>query len=240
MTKQKSRRQTPVLITEIDPKSPSAEAYRSLRTNIQFAGLDDPHRSLVITSSSAGEGKTTTAANFAIVCAQGGTRVCLIDADLRRPTIHRLFNLPNTHGLTTALLEDMPFVKFAHPTRVPNLSVLTSGAIAPNPAEMVGSKRMRELIQGGAADFDLLLFDTPPVISVSDGVALAAQCDGVILVIRVGTVPHTVIRRCAEQIEAVKGRILGVLLNSVNLKRDSYYYDYYRYYSAYYGDEKKR
>lgn len=228
------------LITESDPKSPAAEAYRSLRTNIQFAGLDQPHRSLVVTSASTGEGKTTTAANFGVVAAQGGSRVCVVDADLRRPALHRVFGLQNTRGLTTALLEDVPFAKFSQQTRTPNLSVLTSGPLAPNPAELVGSKRMRELIEAGTSDFDLLIFDTPPVISVSDGVALAAQCDGVILVVKVGGVPQAVIRRATEQIEAVKGHILGVLLNAVNLKRDSYYYDYYRYYHAYYGGDKKR
>ena len=226
------------LVTETDPKSPAAEAYRSLRTNIQFAGLDEPHRSLVITSSTAGEGKTTTVANFGIVAAQAGSRVCVIDADLRRPSLHRMFELPNAHGLTTALIEDQPFAKVAQSTRVANLAVLTSGPLPPNPAELVGSKRMRELIEGASADFDLLLFDTPPVISVADAVALAAQCDGVILVVRAGTVPHNVVKRASEMIQAVKGRILGVLLNSVNLVRDGYYYDYYRYYRAYYGAEK--
>ena len=230
----------PPLITESDPKSPASEAYRTLRTNIQFAGLDQPAKSIVITSASAGEGKTTTVANFGVVAAQAGTRVCAIDSDLRRPALHRIFGLQNTQGLTTALLEGLPFAKVAQPTRVPNLSVVTSGPLPPNPAELVGSKRMRELLEGAASDFDLVLLDTPPVISVSDGVSLAAQCDGVILIIRVGTIPHEVVRRAAEHIEAVKGRILGVLLNSVNLTRDGYYYDYYRYYHAYYGGDKKR
>jgi capsular exopolysaccharide synthesis family protein len=151
-----------------------------------------------------------------------------------------MFGLTNTQGLTTALVEGLPFAKVAQATRVPNLSVLTSGPLPPNPAELVGSKRMRELLEQATTDFDLLICDTPPVISVADGVALAAQCDGVILVVRVGTVPQDVIRRAAEQIQAVKGKIIGVLLNSVNLKRDGYYYDYYRYYRAYYGDDKKR
>lgn len=231
----------PVLITETEPRSPSAEAYRTLRTNIQFAGLDQPARSIVVTSASAGEGKTTTTANFGVVTAQGGTRVCLIDSDLRRPALHRLFNLTNTQGLTTALLGDVPVAKLAQPTRIANLSVLTSGPLPPNPAELVGSKRMRELLEGAVADFDLVICDTPPIISVADAVALSAQCDGVILVVKAATIPRTVVRRAAEQIEAVKGRILGVLLNTVNLRRDGYYYDdYYRYYSAYYGGDKKR
>ena len=226
------------LVAESAPKSVASEAYRTLRTNIQFAGLDQTCRTIVVTSSSAGEGKTTTVANFGVVSAQAGARVCIVDSDLRRPALHRLFELPNSRGLTTALLEGQSFAKIAQPTRVPNLSVLTSGPTPPNPAELVGSRRMRDLLDDALSTYDLVLCDTPPVISVSDGVALAAQCEGVILVVRVGAVPQEVVRRAAESIEAVKGRILGVLLNSVNLRRDGYYYDYYRYYHAYYGSDR--
>jgi capsular exopolysaccharide synthesis family protein len=231
----KAHRPLPGLITEADPRAPASEAYRTLRTNIQFASLDQPYRSIVVTSASRGEGKTTTAANFAVVCAQAGSRVCLVDADLRRPMLHRLFGLENGQGLTDAVLEGVPFARVARPTRVPHLSVIPSGALPPNPAELVGSRRMRELLTGAAADFDLVLLDSPPVVPVSDPVALAAQCDGVVLVVRASGIPHEVVRRAAEQIEAVKGRILGVVLNRVNLKRDGYYSDYYRYYRSYYG-----
>lgn len=230
------------LVAETDPKSPASEAYRTLRTNIQFAGLDEPCRTIVVTSASAGEGKTTTAANFAIAAAQNGSRVCLVDSDLRRPSLHRVFGLENARGLSTALIEGVSFSKMAQPTRVPNLVVVTSGPLPPNPAEMVGSRKMRESLEAAAEEFDLIICDTPPVISVADAVALAAQCDGVILVVRAATLPHDVIQRAQAQIEAVKGRILGVLLNHVNLSRDGYYSDYYRYYQAYYGgkDVKKR
>ncbi len=230
----------PPLIAETDPKSPASEAYRSLRTNIQFAGLDRPCRTIVITSSSAGEGKTTTVANFGVVAAQAGSRVCLVDSDLRRPALHRIFGLDNSRGLSTALVEAVPFAAVAQPTRIANLAVLTSGPLPPNPAEMVGSKRIRELLEVASSGFDLILCDSPPVSSVSDGIALAAQSDGVILVIRAGKIPQDVVRRAAEQIEAVKARILGVVLNGVDLRRDGYYYDYYRYYYAYYGGDKKR
>jgi capsular exopolysaccharide synthesis family protein len=227
------------LITEADPRSPASEAYRTLRTNIQFAGLDERCRSIVITSATAGEGKTTSAANFGVVSAQAGSRVCLIDSDLRRPALHRVFGCENVRGLTTALVEGLPLAEVAQPTRIPNLWLLTSGPLPPNPAEMVASKRMRELLEGAAAVFDLVVCDSPPVIAVSDGVNLSAQCDGVIMTVRVGMVSHEVVRRAIEQIEAVKGRILGVLLNSVNLSRDGYYYPYYRYYQSYNGHEKK-
>ena len=231
----------PRLITETDPKSPASEAYRALRTNIQFAGLDQPCRSIVVTSASAGEGKTTSVANFGVVSGQGGARVCLVDSDLRRPTLHRLFGMDNGRGLTTALVDGLPFADVAQPTRIPGLSLLPSGPLPPNPAELVGSNRMRERLEEAAGSaFDLVLCDSPPVIAVSDGVALAAQCDGVILTIRVGTVAHDVIRRAIEQIEAVKGKILGVVLNSVDLRRDGYYYSYYRYYQSYESGEQTR
>jgi len=229
----------PSLIAETEPRSPASEAYRTIRTNIQFAGLDQPCRNIVITSGTAGEGKTTSVANFGVVCAQAGSRVCLVDSDLRRPALHRLFGLPNTRGLTTALVEDLPFAEVAQPTHVPNLSLVPSGVLPPNPAELVGSRRMRELLEAARSTYDLVVCDSPPVIAVSDGVALAAQCDGVILVVRVGTVSHDVLRRVAEQIEAVKGKILGVLLNSVDLTRDGYYYSYYRYYQSYNGGDQK-
>ncbi len=228
----------PDLIAASDPRSAASEAYRTIRTNIQFAGLDQPCRTIVITSGTAGEGKTTSVANFGIVCAQAGSKVCLVDSDLRRPALHRLFDLENDRGLTTALVEELPVTEVARPTHVPNLWLLPSGVLPPNPAELVGSRRMRELLEAASSAFDLVVCDSPPVIAVSDGVALAAQCDGVILVVRAGTVSHEVLRRVTEQIEAVKGKILGVLLNSVDLSRDGYYYAYYRHYQAYDGDRK--
>ena len=228
------------LVAHIDPKSPAAEAYRTLRTSIQFAGLDHKCRSIVVTSSSPGEGKSTTVANFGVVMAQTGSRVCLIDSDLRRPTLHRIFSLGNSRGLTTALLDGLPFAEIAQPTTVANLSVLTSGPLPPNPAELVGSNRMREALEAVAAAFDMILLDSPPVVSVSDAVALATFVDGVVMVVQTGKVPHEVIRRATSQILAVKGRILGVVMNGVNLKRDGYYYDYYRYYNSYYSPGSKK
>jgi capsular exopolysaccharide synthesis family protein len=229
------------LISQSDPKSPAAEAYRALRTSIQFAHLDRPCRSILITSASAGEGKTTTAANFAVVAAQAGSRVCLVDADLRRPGLHRAFGLENTRGLTTALLEDFTLADVAQPTLVPTLQVVTSGPLPPNPAELSGSNRMRQLIEVGSSSFDLVILDSPPVIPVSDGIALSAHSEGVIMVVKVGTVPSEVVRRAVEQIESVKGRVLGVVLNRVNHRRDGdYYYDHYRYNNAYYGSNGRR
>jgi capsular exopolysaccharide synthesis family protein len=228
-----------ILIAETAPKSPAAEAYRTLRTNIQFAGLDRPCRTIVITSATPSEGKTTTAANFGVVCAQAGSRVCLVDADLRKPSLHRVFGMDNQRGLTTALLEGKTLADVAVPTRVPGLSVVVSGPLPPNHAELSASQRMRDLLETATRVFDLVLCDSPPVLSVSDAVALSAQCDGVILVVRVGSVSTAAVRRAAEQIDAVKGRILGVLLNGVNMRRDGYYAEYHGYYHAYYGADPK-
>jgi capsular exopolysaccharide synthesis family protein len=228
-----------MLIADTAPKSAAAEAYRTLRTNIQFAGLDRPCRTIVITSATPAEGKTTTASNFGVVCAQAGSRVCLVDADLRKPSLHRVFRMDNQRGLTTALLEGKTLADVAAPTNVSGLSVVVSGPLPPNHAELSASKRMHDLLEAAARDFDFVICDTPPVLSVSDAVALAAQCDGVILVVRVGGVSTGVVRRAAEQIDAVKGRILGVLLNRVDMRRDGYYAEYHRYYKAY-GDDAKR
>ncbi|HWN93123.1 MAG TPA: CpsD/CapB family tyrosine-protein kinase, partial [Verrucomicrobiae bacterium] len=124
------------LVTETAPKSAAAEAYRTLRTNIQFAGLDRPCKTIVITSATPAEGKTTTAANFAAVCAQSGSRVLLVDGDLRKPTLHRIFGLDNQRGLTTTMIEGKSLADVAIPTRVPNLSVVVSGPLPPNHAEL--------------------------------------------------------------------------------------------------------
>ena len=222
-------------ITDTRPRSGAAEAYRTLRTNVRFLNLTDAYRSLVFTSATAGEGKTTTASNFSVATAQSGARVCLIDADLRRPSLHRTFRLSNQSGLTTALIHRESAAALAQPTRVPNLFVLTSGALPPNPAELVASSRMRDLITDAQTAFDLVVLDTPPIISVGDPVAISAQCDGVIIVIRASQVPLEVIRRAIGQVAAVRARIIGVVLNRVNLRREGYYYKYYHYYQSYYS-----
>jgi capsular exopolysaccharide synthesis family protein len=239
MLRKRPKTDTIPLITEVDPKSVAAEAYRSLRTNIQFAELDRPCRSIVVTSASPGEGKTTTAANFAVTAAQIGTSVCLIDADLRRPALHRMFGLPNSAGLTTALVQGRPFAELASATRVPNLHVLSTGPLPANPAELVGSRRMRAFIEAAADKFELVVLDTPPILPASDAVALSAQCDGVILVVRAGSVPHEAVRHAVDQLHGVKARVLGVLLNRFDARKAGQYKDYYRYYRSYYGNGAK-
>jgi capsular exopolysaccharide synthesis family protein len=230
-----------LVVTQPDAKAPAREAFRTLMTNIQFAKVDRPCRSIVVTSAIPGEGKTTSVANFGAAAAETGARVLVVDSDLRRPTLHKVFGLDNARGLTTALVESLPFADLAQPTAVPNLALLPSGPHAPNPTTLVGSARMRELLEGAQAAFDLILCDSPPVLSVADSLALAARCEGVILVVAAGRITHEVLRRAIDQIEGVNGRILGAVLNRVNLRKNGYY-RYYKYYHAaqnYYSDGKR-
>jgi capsular exopolysaccharide synthesis family protein len=163
----------------------------------------------------------------------GGVKTLLVDSDLRRPTLHKLFGLPNTAGLSSILADQAPLDRGLHPTQLPNLSVLTSGPIPPNPAEMLASKRMHDTVAHLAGQYDTIFFDSPPVISVSDSMVLASLVDGVVLVVRAGAFPNEVVRNAKAQLESVRANFLGVVLNSVDLRRDGYYYRYY--YQYYYG-----
>ena len=229
----KNSSSSPTLILETDPKSVAAEAYRNLRTNLQFSKLDHGSRKLLITSATPGEGKTTTVANLGLAMAQAGERVCLIDSDLRQPSLHDLFGVSNGIGLTVALAEAKSVDQVVVPT-LPNLCLVPSGPLPPNPWELLGSNRMREFVETLAGQFDTLLFDSAPVLSVADTAALAALSDGVILVLKSGGAPRDLVRRAVEQIEAVKGKMIGVLLSQVDPRRDGYYYRYfYQYYGGY-------
>jgi protein-tyrosine kinase len=212
MAERRTERQA-ALVAHVDPESAAAEAYRTLRARLQLAHLDRACRSIVITSSSPGEGKSTTVANFGVVLAQSGSRVCLIDSDLRRPTLHRIFGLDNGRGLTTALREGLPFADVTQPTQVPNLWVLTSGPLPPNPGELVASSRMREALAVAVTGYDTTLLDSPPVISIADAIVLATFADGVVMVVQPDKVPQEVVRRATSEILAVKARILGVVMN---------------------------
>ena len=228
----KSQSSPLTLILETDPKSVAAEAYRTLRTNLQFSKLDQGSRKLLITSATPGEGKTTTVANLGLAMAQAGERVCLIDSDLRQPSLHNLFGVSNGIGLTVALAEAKSVEQVLVPTTMPNLYLVPSGPLPPNPWELLGSNRMREFVESLLARFDTLLFDSAPIMSVADTAALAALSDGVILVLKSGAAPRDLVRRAVEQIEAVKGKMIGVLLSQVDPRRDGYYY---RYFYQYYG-----
>jgi non-specific protein-tyrosine kinase len=220
------------------PKSLAAEAYRTLRTNLQFSSLDIPLRSLVVTSAVATEGKTTTAANLAVVMAQAGNRIVLVDGDLRRPSAHKLFDLPNRTGLTTALVEDPEALNgYLQESGIENLRVLTAGPIPPNPQELLGAQRMKELLRRLEEEADIVVIDTPPTLVVSDANVLAARASGVLMVVNTGKTRRAAVRQAVEGLRKVGANLLGCVLNMVTTRggRSAYYYSSY-YYSHYYGD----
>lgn len=210
------------LVALRDPRSPAAEAYRALRTNIQFSSLDKPLRTVLTTSTSPDEGKSTTVANLAITIAQSEQRVILVDCDLRRPTLHTLFGLSNEEGLTSLMLQEggrVPVQK----TEVPGLVVLTSGPLPPRPADILGSKRMEAVIAQLREHADIVLFDTPPVNAVTDAAVLATKVDGVLLVFRAGATKRDRAREARRLLDKVNANIVGVVLTDVK-QEDGYSY----------------
>jgi non-specific protein-tyrosine kinase len=232
------------LVTALTPKSPISEAFRTLRTNIQFSSVDKPIRRLLVTSPSPTDGKSITAANLATVMAQAGQSVVLVDGDLRRPVLHKIFKLPNAAGVTSAMLaRSNPSADGCLlPTQVENLQLLTSGPLPPNPSELLGSQRMSKLIEDLEQEADMLIFDSPPTLVVTDAAVLAKQVDGVLLVIDARTTREEVARRAMEELAKVGAPVLGVVLNKVPVSRRGgygYYYYHYYYYSDSEGGDKK-
>jgi len=212
------------LITLTDPRSPISEAYRTLRTNLSFYSLDNPIRTLVVTSPAVGEGKSTTVANLAVTLAQSGRRTILVDCDLRRPSLHELFDLNSAPGLTNLVLDevDQPPLQ---PTAVDNLWLLASGPQPPNPADMLGTRKVDQVIETLTEMADIILFDAPPVIAVTDAAVLGAKVDGVLLVISAGKTRREHAERAKELLEKARVRIVGVTLT--NAPRDSSIGGYY-------------
>ncbi len=218
------------LITLKHPRSPIAEAYRVLRTNLRFTGIENPSGALLVTSAGPGEGKTTTAANLAVTLAQGGRRVIIIDADLRRPTLHQVFGLSNEVGISSLFLGDAPtLASVLQPTEVEGLSVITSGPLPPNPAEVLDSKQMNGILASLREQADMLILDSPPVLAVADASILGSRCSGAVLVIDSGRTRSDVCRRAVETLSKTKVKVYGVVLNRLTARRASgyYYYDYY-------------
>jgi len=213
------------LITTAHPRSPISEAYRVLRTNLQFSGLSNPATTLLVTSAGPLEGKTTTVANLGVAMAQAGKRVILVDADLRRPTLHKMFDLPNAVGLTTIFTRDKLDIEEAlSPTGVDGLRVLTSGPLPPNPSELLGSQRMESIIERLKDNADVILFDSPPVLVAADASVLAAKVAGVLLVVDSGRVRSDICRKGKEALVQVGANILGVVLNKAAARSGVYYY----------------
>jgi capsular exopolysaccharide synthesis family protein len=218
------------LVTVSSPRAPISEAFRALRTNIQFARVDGQLHSLMVTSAGPGEGKSTTAANLAVALAQAGRSVVLIDADLRRPVLHRLFGLSNSKGLTTALLDlKAPASAHLQPTEVPGLGLMTSGPIPPNPAELLGSRRMVDVLGSLKQGSDVVILDSTPVLTVADALVLAPHVDGTLLLVEANKTRRDALVQAREALQRTEGHLFGIALNKISVQRsDYYYYAYYQ------------
>ena len=225
------------LVALLYPRSEVTEAYRTLRTSVEFASVDAPIRTLLVTSSIPGEGKTVTAANLAVVFAQAGRRVLLVDADLRKPGVHLVFALPNVHGLTTLLRsDDVSLDAVAQPTEQANLLILTTGPLPPNPAELLGSQRMRVMVERLKAEAELVIFDSPPLQVVTDASVLSSFLDGTILVIDAGHSRRGPLRQAREALARADATVFGAVINRVSKGAPS---NYSTYYGDYYGSEER-
>lgn len=223
------------MATILYPRSPAAEAYRTLRTNIEFTSLEAPARTILVTSSIPGEGKTTTASNLAAVFAQAGHETLLVDVDLRKPGVHKMFDLPNTQGLTDLLRsDDLPVHRVAQRTEQEHLSVITTGPLPPNPAELIRSTRMRSVLDRIAQSAEFVIVDSPPLQAVTDAAILSSLVDGTVLVVFAGHSRSGAVRNGRETLAKVGARVLGVTLNRMSeaMSGDYYYYDYYGGYGA--------
>lgn len=221
------------LVAQTHPQSPPAEAFRTLRTNLGFACGNEEYRTIMVSSPGPLEGKSTVISNLAIVLAQADKKVLLADCDLRKPVQHRIFNLPNRQGLTNCLLGQVTVEEAVQPGSPANLSLLTSGPIPPNPAEILSSPRSGAFWASLREKYDYVLVDTPPVLAVTDGVILAGQLDGAILVIRAGATRSNMALQARNQLARASTRLLGVVLNMVKVDSPDYQYAYYYYYGHY-------
>lgn len=215
------------LITLLNPNSPISEQYRTVRTNLQFAVAgDQPLRSMTVVSSGPGEGKSTSAANLAVVFAQAGRKVLLVDADMRKATVHKTFGLSNEMGLSNLVSGQQAASSVIQATDVNNLSIITSGPTPPNPAELLNSRRMNVLMEELYQTFDLIIFDLPPVMTVADGLIMASKTDGTVLVIREGVTRKDSVLEAKNRLLQAKARILGVIYNGAEQVNESSYYYY--------------
>jgi tyrosine-protein kinase Etk/Wzc len=228
------------LVTHFDPKSPISEAYRILRTNLRFTRVvDESLKTVVVTSAGPREGKSTTVANLAITLAYMGSKVALVDSDLRRPVIHSIFGLEKENGLTNYMIDSMPFESILKPTIIENLTIVPCGLLPPNPSELLGSQKMDDFINKLKSKFDMILFDSPPVIAVTDAAVLSNKVHGVVMVISAGTTNRDAIGRSKSLLENVNARLIGAVLNNVNVE-STYGSSYYHYYHYYYGGKSKK
>ena len=224
------------LISHLEPKSAATEAFRSLRTAVHFSSTGLDKNLLLITSAFPGEGKTTVAANLAVIMAQTGQRICLLGCDLRRPSLHELFHFERTPGLTEVLIGDATLDEAIHQTDIENLSFIGSGITPPNPSELLGSSNMDQLLANLAERYDCVLLDAPPLLPVTDAALLAPKCDQTMLVIEAGGVPIKAAKRMVELLHAGNAQVAGMVFNDKTGKAAEYYSSYRdRYYGRYAG-----
>lgn len=216
----------PNIITVKNPKASIVEAYRTLRTNIQFSSFDNKVQMIAVTSSEPGEGKSTTAANLAAVMAESGARTILIDCDQRKPTLHKIFLVSNQAGLSDLLVDNVKFEEAVKKTEIENLDLLTSGTTPPNPVELIASSKMKQFIENLRKDYEYIIIDTPPIIAVTDAQILSSYADGCLLVVASSQAEKEAVLKAKELLQKVKAKILGVVLNKLEVreKRYSYYY----------------
>ena len=207
------------------PKSITAESYRSLRTNIQYSSIDKQVKTLVVTSSNAGEGKSTVSGNLAYTFFQSGKRVLIIDCDLRKPSLHRKFNVSNEVGLTDVLVGTSELNKVMKKID-DNLYLLTTGTLPPNPAEIIGSNTMENFLNECKINFDYIILDTPPILPVTDSKLLAIKADATVLVVRSEISKSKHVSQAFKELEKVKANIIGTILNDVEMYSEKLYYDY--------------
>ncbi|MFO7841838.1 MAG: polysaccharide biosynthesis tyrosine autokinase [Fidelibacterota bacterium] len=231
------------LISHFKPRSPISESFRSLRTNLELSvPSDKPVSSLVVTSAGAAEGKSTVIANLAIAYAQFGMKVLLVDGDMRKPAIYKMFSTPKKPGLANMITKRSKLDESIYKTEIDNLYVMPAGSLPPNPSELLGSKAMKELFAQLRKQFDKIFFDAPPLMAVTDAALLGSITDGVLLVARAGEAQKEVIIHLQQEMKNTKIKIAGTVLNDVNPKNTSsgYYYYYQRYYfDKYYGENTK-
>ena len=212
-----------MFVMETKPKSMEAEAYRSLRSNIEYSAFDEEYKVIVVTSSVPSEGKSITAGNLALALAQSGKKVLLVDCDIRRPSIHKKFKISNVLGISDLLL-DKGTMESVATNYIDNLTIITSGKIPPNPAEMLASKVMTQFLQEMRDHFDYIILDTPPLQAVTDAQILATKADGVLLVVRSNSTKKDDVEEAVDLINKVNGKIIGTVLNGVDNIHKKYYY----------------
>ncbi|GAB0167083.1 CpsD/CapB family tyrosine-protein kinase [Lysinibacillus sp. CTST325] len=207
-----------------DSKSIISEQFRTMRTNIRFSLPDQEIKSLLVTSSIPGEGKSTNAANLGVVFAQEGKRVIIIDADMRKPTLHHTFSTFNTDGLSDVLTRQKVYFNVIQKTSVEELSIIPSGPLPPNPVDLLSSNTMEILMQDLRKDYDIIILDAPPLLSVSDAQILSNKCDGTILVVNMDLVQKVDVLKAKAALVSSKAQILGVVLNNIKTPKNHYYY----------------